>query len=496
MRRRTILGVAAWPLACGGGGVAGESGGDGSTGNGTASATTSFTAGPVETGGGSSDGSTGDTEGASPWWQPGTVYPSATDPNPRGLLDVRGLVHSHSVYSHDACDDMPVDENGNRDEVCFEDLRRGMCQVMHDFLMLTDHRDAFDDHEFPEVLLYRPDRGDALIERGGVAVASWAACEDGVPTLVMGGCESETMPVGLEGHAPGRGDTYGSLTPEAIAEMKAQGAVVLVAHTENYTIEQLSVLPLDGFEMYNLHANMLANIAVAAELVGKVVADDPGLPHPDLLVMPLWQEDPRYLERWGGVLAGGTRRVTTMGTDSHRNTLPEEAADGERVDSFRRMMMMFSNHALVEPDGRGGWDDLAVKDALRAGRLYGAFEYMGYPLGFDARIESAAGTVEMGGEASLADAPEIVATLPTVRQLDPALEGPIVTAHVLRATMTGFEEVASSEGELHFAPSEPGAYRVEVRIVPLHLAGWLGDYADLAAEPRPWIYANPFYVVP
>jgi hypothetical protein len=37
---------------------------------------------------------------------------------------------------------------------------------------------------------------------------------------------------------------------------------------------------------------------------------------------------------------------------------------------------------------------------------------------------------------------------------------------------------------------------VEVRIAPLHLTDYLGSYADGAATPRAWIYANPFYVVP
>jgi hypothetical protein len=219
------------------------------------------------------------------------------------------------------------------------------------------------------------------------------------------------------------------------------------------------------------------------------------LPHPDLAIMPIFTEDPRYLERWGTVLASGVRRVTTMGTDAHRNTFPEKLPDGERVDSFRRMLQWFSNHLRVQPEADGTWDDRHVKDALAAGRLYGAFEYMGYPEGFDAYVEAAGQVHEIGDEVDLVDAPEIVAVRPGVRGLDPDVEAPEITLHVLRAIDGGFEEVASTDGpQLRMTPREAGAYRVEVRIVPRHLTTWLGAYTDLAAQARPWIYANPFYV--
>jgi hypothetical protein len=46
-----------------------------------------------------------------------------------------------------------------------------------------------------------------------------------------------------------------------------------------------------------------------------------------------------------------------------------------------------------------------------------------------------------------------------------------------------------------------GAYRVEVRMMPWHLTGDLGDEArrilddaDVAGTDYVWIYANPFYV--
>jgi hypothetical protein len=460
---------------------------------GTAADTSSSGGTGVATGTGDSGGTTGDTEGMAGPWQPGTVYPSLPDPTPRGLLDLRGLMHTHSVYSHDACDEMPV-VDGEVNHPCFEDLRRALCQTRHDFVMFTDHPDLFAETEYPDNLLFDGARGDVLLDRDGEPMGNWSGCDDGPGPLLLAGTEGATMPVGLERHVPDRG-VYGDVTPEAIEAFKLEGAVSLVAHAEDWTVEQLETLPLDGFEMYNLHANTLLNIAAAVGLIAKI-ADGNGLPHPDLTVMPLWTEDARYLERWGTVLAHGTRRVTTAGTDAHRNTFMQELPDGERIDSFRRMMMWFSNHLLVEAGRDGTWDDRALKDALRSRRLYAAFEYMGYPEGFDARIEAGDTIVEIGGEVSFADGPTIYAVAPTVRGLDPAATPPQITVHVLRAIEGGFEEVFAGGDALEYVPDAPGAYRIEVRIVPLHLTEYLGDYVDLASEPRPWIYANAFYIDP
>ncbi len=463
--------------------------------SGTTAATST---GPGEESSGS-DGTTGDPPVDDPW-EPGTVFPTPEGPNARGLLDRRGLIHTHSIYSHDACDDMPMDGMGNFDQVCLDDLRRGICQTRHDFVMLTDHNEHFASVAFPEVLLYDPARGDVLVERDDAPVASWAGCAPEVgtrPTLVMAGTESATMPVGLEHHAPGLSDTYGAVTPEAIEELRAAGAVTLVAHTEGWDAAQLVDLPLDGFEMYNLHANLEANLAAGLVLITQILTGDDGLPHSDLVLFPIWQEDPRYTERWGTVLASGVRRVTTMGTDAHRNTFPQMLPDGERIDSFRRMMLWFSNHVLVQPAEDGTWDDVALKQAILAGRLYGVFEYMGYAEGFDAVVEAGGETLELGADVSLRAAPEIVVARPRVQGLHPAVTPPIVTMHVLRAIDGGFEEVASDgTEELRYAPDAPGAYRVEVRITPLHLVDHLGSYADDASTPRVWIYANPFYVLP
>jgi hypothetical protein len=434
-----------------------------------------------------------------PRWRPGTLYPSPAAPNARGYLDRRGLVHAHSYLSHDACDNS-LGDKGVLDKPCLDDFRRDLCRVRHDYVFLTDHDTGFSGAEFPDTLLFDASKGDVLLERDGAPVASRMRCEDGSTVLVMAGTESKAMPVGLEAHVAGtraaRSELYTSFAPEAMQAFKDKGAVVLVAHTEDWTLEQLGDTPLDGFEMYNLHENTLRAAGRALYLVGNLIqGKTEGLPHPDLVFLELFSESPEYLQKWGTVLARGARRVTTMGTDCHRNSFPQLLPDGERIDSYRRMMAWFSNHLLVRPAADGSFDDRALKDALRGARLYGAFEVMGTPAGFDFRAEAQDGVHEIGDEVALSAAPVLVATRPSLRDADAARATPELTVRILRAKEGGWDVVATGGGDLRYTPTEPGAYRAEVRMRPLHLREDLGENAEaLLAQDYPWIYANAIRV--
>ena len=84
---------------------------------------------------------------------------------------------------------------------------------------------------------------------------------------------------------------------------------------------------------------------------------------------------------------------------------------------------------------------------------------------------------------------------PSVRNLDPNREPPLLTLRILRAIDGGFEEVASGSDALAFTPTQPGAYRAEVRMVPLHLREDLrNDAAAVLAKDFVWIYGNAIYV--
>jgi len=163
-----------------------------------------------------------------------------------------------------------------------------------------------------------------------------------------------------------------------------------------------------------------------------------------------------------------------MATDCHRNTFPQLLPDGERGDSYRRMMIWFSNHLLVGPGSDGNWDDRSLKEALRSGRLYGAFEVMGNPQGFDYHVEVGDQVKEMSSEVSLSSQPVLKVTAPTIRDLNPLRTPPLITTRILRAIDNGFEEVATGTTSVSFTPTQPGAYRAEVRMLPLHLREDMG----------------------
>ncbi len=429
-------------------------------------------------------------------WQPGMALRLDRAPNARGYVELRGLVHVHSVYSHDACDSQPHDDAGVRNQTCLEDFRRGVCQTQDDFFFLTDHGNSFADNEFPHVLLFDASRGDVLVQRAIGPTANWLACPGSTPALIMAGTETGTMPVGLEGHATQR-SLYGDVDNTALDTFHALGGITLVPHIENWTVDQLSDLHLDGFEMFNLHRNAVKNAGVAADLVLNYVDKGllDGLMHPDLFFAAFDLDDELYMSRWGTVVARGHHRVTTMGTDCHRNTFPQLLQDGERIDSYRRMMSAFSNHLLIKPKADGTWADVELKEALKAGRNFGVFEFLGFAEGFDFVAMEGQTPREVGQTATLANGVTLKAVMPKVKDLDPAVEAPALKLQLLKAREGGWDEVASiTEGTLTFPVTQPGAYRVEVRMVPRHLKNFAGTRRGFFAAERPWVMTSALYV--
>ncbi len=431
-------------------------------------------------------------------WAPARVLSFDPSVRRRGLREVRGLIHAHTAYSHDACDGKPFDAEGKINAPCVEDFRRDLCAVGHDYVFMTDHPTHFKDHPFPDVLHYQEASGDALIQREGVMLANRMKCPDGHTVMLIPGTEGGMMPVGLDGHIADpteRAKVYGGDDVGAREALIAAGAHVLAQHTEDWTPEQLGEKGWAGFEMYNLHANMMAHMNDAAKLFPILLAEGETM-HPDLILVALVDEDPRYQETWARVAEAGHRRVTTMGTDCHRNTFNLALSDGERVDSYRRMMIWFSNHLLIEPEADGSFDDRHLEAALASRRLFGVFEVLGYAEGFDARIERSGGKApaEIGGEASLKDGLSIVADTPHVARLPADAEMPEIWTRILLAKDGKWVEQAKGDGRVVFAPTTAGAYRVEVRMRPKHLRKHLGSLSAKADADYAWVYANTFYV--
>lgn len=403
--------------------------------------------------------------------------------SPAGRAWRRGIVHLHSPYSHDACDGDPMPD-GLPDEACLANLRRGLCTNAMDFAMITDHPAHAAEQEFADLLLSR--EGDEVV--GGVA--NRILCDDGHGVLTLPGIEDEVMPVGLDrpvADTPEERDRlYNGTGAETIAAEIAAGALVLQPHTEGQPLEVLlerQAHGLAGVELFNLHAMVdptrrEEHLGLDAfgylDAIGPFLTGDTDA-QPDLAFLGFFQEQGVSIERWDA-LSRVAPTVATAGTDAHENTLPNLLSDGERVDSYRRMMSWFSNIALVDGDTP---ED--VQGALAAGRLFVAFEALGTPSGFHVGY----GAAEMGGTGALGGTLDV--TCPTLAAATPQ-DGPApeITATVFR------DGEPWQEGCGSFPVTEAGVYRVRVDIVPHHLVGFLDDQADTLVHEYPWLYSNSF----
>lgn len=411
----------------------------------------------------------------------------------------RAILHSHSPISHDACDDMGFADGAIADSRCLAHLRASVCALHIDILNLTDHASHIGELEFEDLFLLG--EGDEEVRADdGALIASRIHCEDGSSTLVTVGSENELMPIGLQRHAletadaAARESAYHTDGPDGVSLFHEAGALVFVPHTEQRSLEYLRPLGADGLEIYNIHANVdlrirpmwlgLGATDYVAELLKFVNASN----HlePDLSFLAFFSENENDLRKWDTLLAEGRALTAIGGSDCHENSFPMLMPDGERGDSYRRMMRWFSNHLLVRDRSYDG-----QREALLAGRSYIAFEVFGSPVGFAFTAIEPAG--EMGDTVSLGATLHVLR--PSLSSDVPFASAATMTLKVLRAESDGAVEVASTAGEsLSFTPTQAGAYRVEVHIVPEHARAYLGSEADTLIHDYIWIYSNPIFV--
>jgi hypothetical protein len=441
-----------------------------------------------------------DTTPTGPFWEPNDCVPIDVHPDVRGRQVLRGIIHLHSVYSHDACDSRPfIGEEPNW--ACYNQLRAAMCNTRQQYVFLTDHAEPFNDFEFPDVLLYQPDEGDELIYEGDDPVANILTCDDGSEVILTAGNENAVMPVGLRRMPDGtpeqrrvllRGDDVNT-----VDTMHDLGAKVFVNHSETWETQDLAALPIDGIEVYNLHANIDPGIReefLDLPALGFILPllhflfpyAEAG--HSDLILLTFLSANGPALDHWDKLLMLRPT-VGIMGTDAHRNSLPFPLWDGDRADSYRRMMRWFANYVLADEQSLP-----AIEGAVAAGRMYGMFQVFGEAVGFDFFADTG-DAYEMGEQVPLDDAPTLHVALPAFYKIDPALPAPELTLRIIRSTADGGEVVAeATDQSLEYMPDAPGAYRAEVHVTPYHLEPVMGDNAAMFLHEYPLIYANPIYV--
>ena len=467
----------------------------------------------------------------------------------RGLRGVRGIIHLHSVFSHDACDGKPQPD-GTPNAPCLANLRRGLCATRQDFALLTDHATLMADNRFADLFLTDGTAGDTA-ERAAAdpdpqvdVVGSRLRCADDIAPghrvhIAVGG-ENELMPVLLRRHlgsdAAMRHAAMGASTPDAVRAFHDAGGVVLIAHGESHPLEQFATLApagLDGMEVYNLHANIdpkirgpylgldpLGAIAgLAPWLGGRPVSD--GGPEPDLAFLGFLSPNQSQLDKFDTLLSAGYHLTPTLGSDIHENTLKEPLADGERGDGYRRLMRWFGNYLLV-PTGAPLSTEV-LRQALLKGRAFGVFEVFGPPEGFDfyavaSGAPSGSGVFEMGDQAPLGARLRIALPRPfpmALRGTEPLVRvslrkaplragGPVTSLsrseEVFSRTLSAdqFAEASGPDStpvlDVDTTAHGAGAYRVEVHIVPRYVLHLLGDTSDTFIREYPYLYSAPVWV--
>lgn len=411
---------------------------------------------------------------------------------------IRAIVHLHSHHSHDACDGNPQPD-GIPDEDCLADLRSALCEVRIDAAFLSDHPEhSMEAESFEELFLMR--EGDQPIYEDGVLIANQMTCESGHQVLIFPGIESSAMmPLALTQHVDGSYDGSES-TREQVRE---QGAVFWIAHTEQRDVEELLSQDLDGLEIYQLHANL--DPSIRSEYLGLEsfsyldevqpfffpTAEEVNPPHPDLSVLGfLLPNEPSLskMEQVGMVQPIGV----SGGTDAHQNVFSNEASDGERIDSYRRMMRWFNTKIEIKQ----GSSAQEIREALRSRRSWVNFEALGTPAGFKAVVANGDTELPMGSEFSVESGQKLQITLPTLSPSSPQdpYVAPMIEGRIFHFDGQNREQVHTwTSGTAVLPISDAGVYRVEVWIQPLHLKPYLGDRPEYAENWMPWIYSGGFF---
>ncbi|MEE2829663.1 MAG: hypothetical protein VX498_10795 [Myxococcota bacterium] len=419
----------------------------------------------------------------------------------RGMRELRAIVHLHSHWSHDACDGDPQ-PGGVPDEDCLTDLREALCTTRIDLAFLSDHPTHADEAPLQDRLLHR-DQDQLVLDSEGRAVGNRLVCDNGHTSLLLPGVEGDLMPLGITEDLP---QAWNNRTPEAVQELKDSGAVVWTGHTEVRSLEELAELQADGLELYQLHANLdpdiredhlgLEPFGYLGEVAPFFFPEPNGIfdpPHPDLAPLGFLElNEPSIVAL---ETLGLTRRLgISGGTDAHQNVFPTAASDGERIDSYRRMLRWFNNRLRIE----GDLTPETARAALKAGQNHILFEVFGSAVGFDFHAEMGGEIAEMGEELLLdRGIANLRVELPALDSRSPqGPSAPVIVGRLYRATDQGRELLQEwSDGPLDLSVTQAGIYRVEVWITPFHLEPYLGEVAaDYMGNPIPWIQSNAIFL--
>ena len=298
---------------------------------------------------------------AMPWWQIGcALLPtfrgpaplaagiSAASPWPEGLQDYRGVIHCHSLFSHDS-------------RGTLEEIQRACERVNLDFLIMTDH-------------ITEDSIAQGWRERHG-------------RTLFIVGAEisrsrGSILALDLNHYVSPKSSNLNLLN-----RIHDQGSLAMVGHMEE--TEDDDLVGFDGMELYNIHAN--AVLHGKAKLLAKALFLPPGS-----LFRSMMAVHPPNFARWDALTL--TRpAVGIFGNDVHQNVTVLGPRLGH-IGTYEQLLKV-SITRVIAANG----DRASIMDALRAGHCYGALEIWGSAEGF-AFTASRAGRTLLPGDRAWFDA--------------------------------------------------------------------------------------------
>jgi hypothetical protein len=388
-------------------------------------------------------------------------------PDLPGLHDHRAIFHAHAGDSSHT--------GGTREELLTDAHRAGVSIVF-----LSDH--------------YRPPRD---------FMRSWRGLHEGV--LFVPGSETH----GLLIHPQASVLDVLESAPDALRHAVAvDGGLSFLSHVEERVDSTLE--DLTGMEIYNRHADVADDQASLLRLVAWMT-DPEGVAtlrslvqhYPAEILASQVHYPSLYLDKWD--LETRSRRVVGVAAnDCHHNQVfvvlrdgPDAVRLGTVVDDFDDMRRFTAQQRPRIPELTAGKSDgqeiarfdfdpyflsmhnvsthvlsaqleeASVRDAVAAGHVYVAHDWMSDPTGFRFSAKSPEGELLLMGDETSALPVKLSAALPLPARL-----------RLLR----GGTEVWKGTGRtFEFTAREPGAYRLEA---------WL----ELDGEVRPWIYSNPIYL--
>lgn len=374
-----------------------------------------------------------------------------------GWSEYRGILHSHSKFSHDSA-------------VPLEEILRVLKTARLDFICLSDH----------------------CIDGRADFSWQWRGVHDG--KLFIPGFEMKEgiMPFGVSSDVVLTNQTDSATLAKQISD---HDGLLFYAHPEEP--RDWDRPELAGMEIYNIHTDF-KRVAGFRSMLPELLLSQRR--YPEQVFRTIFRRPTEFLRRWDEL--NRTRHITGIsGSDCHQNvgvravyttsdtirvedTSPRTLKEIKlnwltrplarllfgplqpnrplfhfQLDPYERMARFVNTHVLAR-----NLSEPAVKEALKAGRVFVGFDMMADSSSFRWFADDGATRTVMGEAAPFSSALRLRALSPLPCRFTILKDGNVVDQEAGRA--------------LAWSPPGPGKYRVEAELSVLN-------------EWVPWVYANP-----